>query len=197
MTDWGVHLLDMALWAKKVTAPPKEVLSFGKNLSYDKFNHETFDTMTVTFPMDDYVISWQHTAGVEAGPYNKNYGVEFVGDRGIIVADRSEWQLIPAANRDQLGQEELTAQKHKRPDAKQDAHAQNFVECIKTRETPNCPPEIGGNVAKYAHLGNIAARSGAGRLKWDDQQRKFTNHSQANDYVVPEYRGPWRLPRVT
>lgn len=197
MTDWGVHLLDMALWAKEVTSPPREVQSFGRNLSYEDYNHETFDTMTVTFPMDDYVITWQNTAGVQAGPYNKNYGVEFVGDRGIIVADRSEWQVVPAADRGQFNQDQLTAQKYERPDAEQDAHAQNFIECIKTRETPNCPPEIGGNVAKYAHLGNIAARSGAGKLEWDDQQRKFINHPQASNYVVPEYRSPWKLPKLT
>lgn len=196
MTDWGVHLLDMALWAKKATSPPKEVHSFGKNLSYDKFNHETFDTMTVTFPMDDYVITWQHSAGIQAGPYDKNYGVEFVGDRGIIVADRSGWRVIPAAERDSFDEKPIKARTFDRPEAKQDAHARNFIQSIKTGEQPACPAEVGANVAKYAHLGNIAARSGAGKLVWDDAKSRFVNNKRANDFIMPDYRTPWKLPKL-
>lgn len=140
--------------------PPSHQVNIGliccKGRRYDEFNHETCDTMTVTFPKDDYVINWQHWIGVQAGPYNQNHGIEFIGDLGIIVADRSEWQVILAVDRERFDQKEQKAEKLKRPEAQKDAHAQNFIQSIKIRGTSNCPAGIGANVGKYAHLGNIA-----------------------------------------
>jgi hypothetical protein len=55
---------------------------------------------------------------------------------------------------------------------------------------------MGRNVCLYAHIGNIAIRSGAGRLVWDDTKNKFTNSAKANAYIKPEYRKPWEFPKV-
>jgi hypothetical protein len=46
------------------------------------------------------------------------------------------------------------------------------------------------------HIANIAVRSGEGFLLWDDDANKFTNSKKANRYIEPEYRAPWKLPRI-
>ena len=79
---------------------------------------------------------------------------------------------------------------------KQEDHAENFIKCIKTRKSPQCPIEAGRNVALYAHMGNIAVRSGANMLVWDDANNKFTNSDKANKFIKPEYRKPWQFPKV-
>ena len=88
-TDWGVHLMDMALWAKDINAGPLSVVATGGNFAYADHAHETFDTMNVSWQMPDHTISWQNTAGVETGPWGRNYGLAFIGNDASIVIDRS------------------------------------------------------------------------------------------------------------
>ncbi|MGF1636400.1 MAG: Gfo/Idh/MocA family protein [Cyclobacteriaceae bacterium] len=197
MTDWGVHLIDMALWAKDVTTAPRSILAYGDNLSFQDYNRETFDTMSVVYPMDDYVINWQHSAGLQNGPYNMLYGVEFVGDSATIVANRSNWFLNYEGSQQAKQEQEALREFEKKSELKDmDLHVKNFLDCIKTRKDLNCTIENGRNVALYAHMANIAVRSGEGKLEWDDKKGKFTNNSAANDFLVPEYRKPWKLPRI-
>jgi len=73
MTDWGVHLIDMALWAKDITELPFAVTASGGNFSFPDHDHETFDTMSVNYQMKDYSITWEHLAGTQHGPYGRSY----------------------------------------------------------------------------------------------------------------------------
>jgi len=81
MTDWGVHLLDMALWAKNADHAPGTVLASGENYDLGDYSRETYETMNVVFPMKDYMIGWRHNAGMQIGPYDMPYGVEFLGEK--------------------------------------------------------------------------------------------------------------------
>ena len=197
MTDWGVHLLDMALWAKDITMAPKQVMGYGNNLAFPEYSRETYDTMSVIFPMDDYVINWQHAAGNQTGPYDKPYGVEFVGDKATVVADRGDWS-VKLANKEDTAQAVLEAEKFKRSGEHSDvgSHVRNFMDCMRTRNKTNCPIEAGSNVAIYAHMGNIAARSGSGKLVWDDQAHRFDNDAKANALIMPKYRESWALSGI-
>ncbi|HOI48046.1 MAG TPA: Gfo/Idh/MocA family oxidoreductase [Prolixibacteraceae bacterium] len=195
VTDWGVHLIDMAFWAKDITTPPQTIMASGGNLSFGDYNHETFDTMSVIFKMDDFTVTWEHTAGTQKGPWNKNYGLAFVGDLGTILVNREGYQVIPEWD-DRLKQPKTEAEESTQGGEHHAQHAANFIDCIKTRNKPACPPEIGRAVAVAAHAANIAIRSGAGILHWDEKTGRFTNSREANQLVVPEYRKPWELPRI-
>ncbi len=195
MTDWGVHLIDMALWAKDVTTPPRKILASGANLSFKQNAHETYDTMSVIFEMDDYQITWQHTAGIQNGPWNKPYGMEFIGDLGTIVVDRSGYKVIPQWNEEEK-KAKIEAEESNKGGENHQEHARNFIDCVKSRQKPVCTPEIGRAVAVAAHSANIAVRSGENLLLWDEAKGKFSNSEKANQYIVPEYRKPWALPKI-
>jgi hypothetical protein len=81
MSDWGVHLIDMALWAGDITEGPKTVMTYAGNLSKQKMARETFDTMNVIYPKNDFVINYDLTAGIQQGPYNTAYGLQFMAKR--------------------------------------------------------------------------------------------------------------------
>jgi len=75
-------------------------------------------------------------------------------------------------------------------------HVRNFIDCVKTRKTPACPPEIARAAALYVHIPNIAARTGESVLLWDEAGNRFTNSRAANELITPIYRKPWELPAI-
>lgn len=195
MTDWGVHLIDMALWAGDVTTTPETILSYGANLSYPNHSRDVFDTMSVTFPQKDYIITWQHAAGTQTGPWDRNYGLNFICDNASIVANRGGYKILPEYD-DTIKADKVPAYTFEEGRENHDLHARNFLDCIKSRAKTNCPPEIGRQVALYAHMANIAARTGDEKLVWDEDNNRFANAAKANALIVPEYRTPWKLPKV-
>lgn len=195
VTDWGVHLIDMAFWAKDIVTPPNKILACGSNISFENHNHETYDTMSVIFEIGDYQVTWQHTAGIQNGPWDKNYGIEFIGDLGTIVCNRAGYKLIPQWD-DKEKKAKTTAEQSDKGGENHQEHAQNFIDCIKSRTKPVCTPEIGRAVAVAAHSANIAVRSGESLLLWDEINGKFSNSEKANQFISPVYRQPWVLPKV-
>lgn len=196
VTDWGVHLIDMALWAKDTQEEPKSVLAYGENLSNLDYSRETFDTMSVIFPMSEYAINWQHAGGVETGPYQKPYGVEFVGDISTVVANREDWIVYPENKADaEDAIKEALIYKRKSGMSDLGHHVRNFLDCIQSREKPNCDISLGRNVALYSHAANIAARCGAGQLQWNVSEQRFSN-AEANKLITPEYHSGWELPTI-
>jgi predicted dehydrogenase len=190
LTDWGVHLLDMALWCKDVNTTPLTVTAAGGNFAFADHAHETFDTMDVSFQLKDYVINWAHTAGTQKGPYGRNYGVAFVGNLATLVINREGWEIIPESDNNVNKVEPLPLQPGK---DSHEEHMKNFLECIKTRKDPNCTIENGRLVALYAHMGNIALKTKS-LLQWDDAKKNFGNNAAANALIRPAYRKPWTLP---
>jgi predicted dehydrogenase len=193
MSDWGVHLLDIALWAKDITKAPEKVLIYGANTFEEPRSRETFDSMSVIFPKDDFVINWDMTAGIQSGPYDSIYGLAFVGDLATMTVDRNK--LIVRPEWDSLTKKSK-AEEYKFTEGTEShsMHAKNFIECIKTRSKPVCTPEIGRAAAVHVHIPNIAARTGESMLIWDDANNRFTNSEKANQLITPVYRKPWVLP---
>lgn len=191
-TDWGVHLIDMALWPKDITTPPLAVMSSGSNFAYADHAHETFDTQTVTFQMKDYLITWEHTAGTEKGPYDRNYGLAFVCNDATLVINREGYELFPEQGKD--GYKVPAIPKRNGYDSHLD-HVKNFIDCVKTRKETACPIENGRLVALYAHMANISARTQS-RVVWEEATKSFGSNAAANALITPAYRSPWKLPVI-
>lgn len=194
MSDWGVHLLDMGLWAKDIVKAPEKVLVYGANNYHDKKARETFDSMTVSFPKQDYVINWDMTAGVQRGPYDMMYGIAFVGDDATIVANRSKINVYPEWD-DNSKKNKTEEYQFLEGKESHNEHVRNFLDCIKSGQKNACTPEIGRAAALHVHVANIAARVGEPLLLWDDEKNQFTNSKAANELITPEYRAPWTLPK--
>lgn len=187
LTDWGVHLLDMALWGKNVKGMPKRVMATGGNWTFPDNFAETFDTMSVIYEFDDFVMTWNNTT-IESGPYGKNYGVEFVGTNGTLVANREGWEVYPL-------QGKCEAAKCSPDYQDLPLHHKDFYNCMRSRKMETaCTIDNGAMCAKYAHLGNISARVGSA-LVYDNDKQSF-NNKEANKLIKPEYRKGWEWPKL-
>lgn len=195
VSDWGVHLMDMALWAKDITRAPEKVLTYAGNTFPEERARETFDTMTVCYPGNDLVINYDVTAGVQHGPYDMLYGIAFIGDKATIVVDRSKLKVYPEWDEEEkkFKTEEYSFSGGKESHGE---HVRNFIECVKSRNVPACPPEIARIAALHVHIPNIAGRTGESMLLWDDANNRFTNSEAANKLITPVYREPWSLPKI-
>ena len=192
MTDWGVHVVDYALFGMKQYAP-KSVMALGGKFAYPDDACETPDTLQAIYEFDGFTLLWDHGIGIDGGYYGRSHGVGFVGNEGTLVVDRSGWEVIPEPKG---GNPSIEAVSLVRGDGKGlKKHMGNFISSIRNGEKLNCPVEIAAGVARTCHLGNIAYKTGR-RLYWDAVKNEFINDTNANDFILPDYRKPWKLPVV-
>ena len=192
MTDWGVHMLDYTLYGMNVSEPNTIAASGGK-FSYPEGARETPDTLQILYEFDDFVISWEHSVCLGSGPEKEGHGILFQGNKGTLFVNRGGWQVFP---------EKKSADEYKMEKVPYRSgpggfyeHIADFLESIRTSKKPNCPVEVGKEVAIFAHLGNIAYRTGE-KLVWDKENKKFKNSDRANQLIKPDYRDPWKLPVI-
>ncbi len=192
MTDWGVHIIDFALYGMQVKSP-KSVMAMGGKFAYPNDAAETPDTLQALYDFEDFTMLWDHGIGIDGGYYGRSHGVGFVGNNGTLVVDRQGWEVIPEGGKNpRMERVKLT-----KGDGKDlDNHMKNFIECIKDKNrNTHTNIEIAANTARVCHLGNMAYKTGR-RLNWDAENTKFINDNEANKLLVPTYRAPWELPKI-
>ncbi|MCW0484297.1 Gfo/Idh/MocA family protein [Gaoshiqia sediminis] len=195
MTDWGVHLLDFALFGMNQYVP-KSVMAVGGKYAFPEDAMETPDTMTTVYDFGDFNLVWDHTIGIYGANYKqRGHGVAFVGEYGTLVIDRSGWEVIPETKSTSAKEGFAGLELQKVQGDGLDLHVRNFLDCIKNGKTPNCDIETGAHIARIAHLGNIAYRTGR-KVFWNHEKQEFENDPEANELVKARYRAPWTLPKV-
>lgn len=116
------------------------------------------------------------------------FGGLFVGERGWISA---LYRNGPEANG---GPPELleAMRQHARklPPPAANHHA-NWLDCLRTRQAPSCPEELGHRTATLGHLTNIAFWTGQS-LRWDPVRETFPGCEAANRLRARTPRPPWR-----
>ncbi len=189
MTDWGVHLMDYALYGMKANTP-KSVMALGGKFAYPNDAAETPDTLQTVYEYDDFSILWEHATGIDGGNYGRNHGISFIGNNGTLVLDRNGWEVI--AEKDRM--ESVPLQQNQGSGL--DNHTLNFIESVKSRDASllKAPLQIGYDAAMVCHMGNVAFKTG-NRIYWDQNSNLFSNND-ANSLIKAHYHNGWELPRI-
>ena len=191
MTDWGVHLLDYALYGMDVTAP-KSVMASGGKYGYPDDACETPDLLQTIYDFGDFTVLWDHAIGINDGAYGRTHGVAYVGENGTLVVDRGGWEVIPENVNGVQRMEAVPLQKAYGEGGLY-YHVKNHLDCIKSHNVyTNANIEIGAHIAKFSQLGNVAYRTGK-KLFWDG---KSFHDKEADAYLCKQYRAPWELPKI-
>lgn len=186
MTDWGVHLINMAMMGMPVVAPKTVCASGGTFVQTDM--RETPDSQIALYEFPDFLLQWEHKSGVGAGLNSRSWGVSWSGTEGTILMNDEGWQLVAERRKATLEPMKKPGSGNGHP-----AHVRNFLDCVKSRKPTVLHPELAHHVSAIAHLGNIAFRSGS-KLVWDAEREKVTNNPAADKLVGVKYRSPWKLP---
>jgi predicted dehydrogenase len=186
MSNWGVHLLDIARWAMNVSLPER-IEAVGGILSTQDCR-ETPDTLDVayTYPNGLTMTFWHRVGNALPPDGNPKHeiGIWFHGSNGDLFVDRNGWNVSPRGS-------STPSEQHGGSD-QHPSHVQNFLECVKSRKRPNSDIAIGQTSTTLCHLGNIAYVVGQ-PLSWDAGSKRFIDNDVANALLRPVYRAPWKL----
>ena len=202
MTDWGVHEIDIALYAMGVESPISVMASGGK-FAYPDDASETPDSLQTVFQYKDFNMLWEHATGIDNGNYKRREGIAFIGNNGTLVVDRGGYELIPERQADgysNWGKAKMEPiEAYVKPDALNylDLHTKNFVDAVRKNDQNflNTPIRSGSVAAINAQMGNIAYKTGS-KVFWDAKQGNFGSNTEANKLIKPNYHNGWEMPVV-
>jgi len=193
----GVHRLDVARWAletavaaegKQLSSVPQAVSAHGGKYYFDDAQ-EWPDTMMVTYDYAGYLLTYEMRVWNRYPLHEESEGSAVHGDGGYVVIGNSRWRAFD--ERGQLVKEESNVYQDV-------AHAQNFIDCMRSREKPVADLETVGHPSSLlCHLGNAAWRVGR-TVKFDPATYSFGDDQAANALLTRhEYRKPWLLPKIS
>lgn len=193
MTDWGVHLFDIALWGMKA-GDPLSVTCSGAKYKFPNDAKETPDFQTALYDYGSFQLTWEHSMG-KGQFYGKPHGIAFIGEKGTLIVNRAGWEVVPEMEKDKPLVEKVDWQP--RVDSGLDLHAINFIAAIREKNSSllNCPIEAGAKVAMHCHLGNIALRSGE-KIYW--KNNTLTGASKKTKKLLkPVYHNGYQYPKIS
>ncbi|MFN0129331.1 MAG: Gfo/Idh/MocA family protein [Verrucomicrobiales bacterium] len=181
ISDWGTHLLDFAQWMLGADGSgPIRVEGKGERMTGGFWDVHS-----------KYNVDYTYANGVKV---TVNEGKE--GEGALRVTGSEGWfayswnsQSIAAGSADYQRVEIKPDEIHL---YQSDNHVVNFLRCVRHRQQPISPAEVGHRSASMCHLAVIAMDVGK-PLNWDPVAERFTNSDDANRMLSRSMRSPWHL----
>jgi len=167
LADMGAHHFDIAQWA---------------------LDMDGSGPVKIEPPTDPAVVTglkFTYANGVEmfhGGPS----GCTFEGELGTIYVDRDKLESTP----EEIVKTPLPAGGIEVYHA--DDHARNWLDCLRSRQTPIADVEVGHRSASVCHLANLGYQLRR-TLTWDPAAEKFAGDDEANALLNRVPRDPWKI----
>jgi predicted dehydrogenase len=151
VTDWGVHLVDVAHWY--LNAERKAPLLTSAAAQYVLLDNpgrdQCPDAFSISWHYDDFVMSFTN-AVVQDWEFGR-HGTYFFGPRGSLLIHRSGFEIRPYPvdrRRQPSSGEPLEPRRRPYVDNYDDdpdtiAHVREFLDCMKSRARPSSEIEVG------------------------------------------------------
>jgi predicted dehydrogenase len=169
LTDLMVHSLSTIQWFMDSPTPSNAIATGVSN----DFGWEWPTTLTCTLEYPQgFMVSYvgNHSNGIDFG------SIIFYGSKATLEISRAAFSLY-----EETGRFKYNSKIHRwRPDPEMYVESEeegtsenlrNWLECIRSRGTPNANIRFGVELARAAHLGNAALKSGK-KATWDEISQK-------------------------
>jgi predicted dehydrogenase len=166
LTHWGSHWLDVARRALQADWPQRITATGARGANSSTI--ETPETLSVHYHCGDIAVLWEHRLGSSHGVEGRSSGVAFYGEHGVLVVDRGGWKVYDGE----------TAHGAASAVQMQTAHLRNFIDCVRTRQTPAADVASCVTSAGWCHLGNAAYRVER-ELRFDAERQVCIDDPQA------------------
>jgi len=155
LTDLFLHWVDVVQWSMANDTPTDAVAIGGKYL-FPEWDWQ--DTVNASFHYPgNFLVSFD----CSLMGYLEGGGLILHGTKALMRLHRGGFAIYP----EQTHYTELPDLKDVTQEVKSEhdgaiEHVQNFLDCVRSRNTPNAPVTVGVTSARTGHLGNQALRSG-------------------------------------
>ncbi len=179
IADWGTHLFDTAQWANDTErSGPIEIDTNGTFWEEGLYNTPK-----------DYHLEYTYENGVKLIVDSGGTSIRCEGTEGWIESPR--WLAPLRADPPGILKSVIEPGELHLFTCPEGEH-RNFLDCVKSRQEPYFPAEIGHRVATLCHLANISLLLGK-NLKWDPVNEIFPENETANRMCFRAMRSPWHL----
>ncbi|NLF72053.1 MAG: Gfo/Idh/MocA family oxidoreductase [Candidatus Anammoximicrobium sp.] len=179
LTDWGMHLLDTAQWGNDTEhTGPIEVEGVGKYHAGG-----LYDTA------HQFELTYKYANGVTLTVKSTGPSIRFEGSDGWV--GNKGWRAPVEASSQKILDSVIGPEETHLYTCPQGEH-RNFLDCVKSRQDPYFPAEIGQRCNTICHIGNIAMQLRR-KLRWAPDREQFLGDETANRLLSRAYREPWKL----
>lgn len=157
MTDQGTHLMDVVQWMTN-SGPPLSATCQGAIIQAE--GAEVPNVFSAAFEYPKFLATW--TLDYRSA-FDYDWSITFRGEKATMVMNRKGYALYeePNASPEPWSQKYPTKPSKEVPDKfETDPHIQNFLDCVRSRQTPNCPVDVAAAAVAGPHLANVAFREG-------------------------------------
>ncbi len=145
MTDQGTHLMDVVQWYMN-SGTPRSAVCFGQIAK--SVGSEVPDVFNATFEYPNFMATWTLNY---CNSWWNGWSIMFQGDKGTMVLDEiglkiwaEPWKPLNEPTHSMEAPVPI------------ETHVQNFLDCVKSRQQPNAPVEVGASAVAAPHLANVA-----------------------------------------
>jgi predicted dehydrogenase len=224
MTDWGAHHMDIIQWALNADGPLSAVAAGGRFCLKDNCQTPDTLMTVFEYPecIVRYSVRQGNSRRLEGRPNGiAFYGTNgtLIVDRGSweVVPENAArfpndydrvdawvkggnvaWPAGYDRNTKAPPQPRCEAMQEtglKIDPSCQEAHVQNFLDCVRSRQRPVADVETGYRSVSACLVGIIAYRLGR-KVRWDAKTGTFPGDPEAQSMMTKKYRAPWTLPAV-
>lgn len=152
MTDQGTHLMDVIQWFCNDGKPPRSAVTQG--MIHAHKGGDVPDTFSAVFEYPTFLATWTLCY---SNSYEDSWKITLQGRKATMVLDDEGYRVYPEPwQRPHIPPKLLHEYKGGIPT---EPHVKNFLDCVKSRQEPNAPVEVGHHAVTGPHLANVALRS--------------------------------------
>jgi len=199
MTDWGVHHMDIILWAMNAGSP-EYVSCSARRLDTEEAG-DAPDFIEAIWDFPGFIVTYSYSKfsdfhWARNRPYD--HGICFYGSEATLILDRFGFDVWTTPER---GKDGVQAQSMPRENMAErtnvvglDAWSKQFVEAVRDGRPSPVDIEQSHRATVACLLANIAWQTGR-RLRWRAEDETIVNDTEASARLSEQARRGYELPK--